>query len=129
MIKSDATLEELELLVGNLKTHWIQMEIYKVFIITVIVVIALCGAIYSIYLRNCKQKKKKIYVYPETKNKYLAKGIVKMKDTLSSKWIDAVLYISFKNGEYYVRDKRQFLDKFVTLEDWEESNNGNVKSR
>ena len=23
MIKSDATLEELELLVGNLKTHWI----------------------------------------------------------------------------------------------------------
>lgn len=104
------------------------MEICKVFIITVIVVIALCGAIYSIYLMNCEQKKN-IYVYPKTKNKYLAKGIVKMKDTLSNEWIDAVLYISFKNEQYYVRDKRQFLDKFVTLEDWEESNNGNVKSR
>lgn len=52
-----------------------------------------------------------------------------MKDTLSNEWIDAVLYSSLKNGQYYVRDKRQFLDKFVTLEDWEESNNGNVKSR
>lgn len=66
-------------------------------------------------------------IYPKTKNKYLAKGIVKMKDTLSNEWIDAV--ISLKNEQYYVRDKRQFLDKFVTLEDWEERNNGNVKSR
>lgn len=104
------------------------MEICKVFIITVIVVIALCGAIYSIYLMNCKQKKK-IYVYPKTKNKYLVKGIVKMKDTLSLEWVDAVLYISLKNGNYYVREEKQFFDKFVTLEDWEESNNGNVKSR
>lgn len=104
------------------------MEICKVFIITVIVVIALCGAIYAIYLMNCTQKKN-IYVYPKTKNKYLVKGIVKMKDTLSNKWIDAVLYMSLENGHYYVREKKQFLDKFVTLEDWEESNNGNVKSR
>lgn len=104
------------------------MEICKVFIITVIVVIALCGAIYSIYLMNCEQKKK-IYVYPKTKNKYLVKGIVKMKDTLSLEWVDAVLYISLKNGNYYVREEKQFFDKFVTLEDWEESNNGNVKSR
>lgn len=102
------------------------MEICKVFIITVIVVIALCGAIYSIYLMNCEQKKN-IYVYPKTKNKYLAKGIVKMKDTLSNEWIDAVLYISLKNVQYYVRDKRQFLDKFVTLKEWEE-NGGNDKS-
>ena len=48
-----------------------------------------------------------------------------MKDMDSGEWIDAVLYMS----HYYVREKRQFLDKFVTLEDWEESNNGNVKSR
>lgn len=94
------------------------MEIWKVFILTVIVVIALCGAIYAIYSMNCEQKKN-IYVYPKTKNRYLVKGIVKMKDTLSNEWIDAVLYISLKNGQHYVRDKRQFLDKFKTLEDWE----------
>lgn len=97
------------------------MEICKVFIITVIVVIALCGAIYSIYLMNCEHKKN-IYVYPKTKNKYLVKGIVKMKDTLSLEWIDAVLYISLKNGNYYVREEKQFFDKFVTLKEWEETN-------
>ena len=104
------------------------MEIWKVFIITVIVVIALCGLIYTIHLLSCNQKNG-IYVYPKTKNQYYAKGIVKMKDMDSGEWIDAVLYMSLKNGHYYVREKRQFLDKFVTLEDWEESNNGNVKSR
>lgn len=103
------------------------MEIWKVLVVTVVVVIALCW-LYTIHLLSCEQKKR-IYVYPKTKNQYYAKGIVKMKDMDSGEWIDAVLYMSLKNGHYYVREKRQFLDKFVTLEDWEESNNGNVKSR
>lgn len=97
-------------------------------VVTVVVVIALCGLIYTIHLLSCNQKKG-IYVYPKTKNQYYAEGIVKMKDMDSGEWIDAVLYMSLKNGHYYVREKRQFLDKFVTLEDWKESNNGNVKSR
>ena len=104
------------------------MEIWKVWVVTVVVVIALCGLIYTLHLLNCEQKRR-IYVYPKTKNQYYAKGIVKMKDMDSGEWIDAVLYVSLKNGNYYVREKRQFLDKFVTLEDWEESNNRNVKSR
>lgn len=104
------------------------MEIWKVLVVTVVVVIALCWLIYTIHLLNCNQKKR-IYVYPKTKNQYYAKGIIKMKDMDSGEWIDAVLYMSLKNGHYYVREKRQFLDKFVTLKDWEESNNGNVKSR
>ena len=98
------------------------------FIIILVLVVASIGLVWLLYKANGLQKKN-IYVYPKTKNKYLVKGIVKMKDTLSNEWIDAVLYISLKNEQYYVRDKRQFLDKFVTLEDWEESNNGNVKSR
>lgn len=98
------------------------------FIIILVLVVASIGLVRLLYKANELQKKN-IYVYPKTKNKYLVKGIVKMKDTLSNEWIDAVLYISLKNEQYYVRDKRQFLDKFVTLEDWEESNNGNVKSR
>lgn len=98
------------------------------FIIILVLVVVSIGLVWLLYKANELQKKN-IYVYPKTKNKYLVKGIVKMKDTLSNEWIDAVLYISLKNEQYYVRDKRQFLDKFVTLEDWEESNNGNVKSR
>ena len=50
-----------------------------------------------------------------------------MKDTDSGEWIDAVLYISLKNGNYYVRDKRQFLGKFVTLKEWKK-NGGNDKN-
>lgn len=98
------------------------------FIIILVLVVASIGLAWLSYKANEFQKKN-TYVYPKTKNKYLVKGIVKMKDTLSNEWIDAVLYISLENGQYYVRDKRQFLDKFVTLKDWEESNNGNVKSR
>ena len=104
------------------------MEICKVLVVTVAVVTALCGLIYIIHLLGCRQKKR-TYVYPRTRNQYYAKGIVKMKDMDSGKWVDAVLYMSLKNGHYYVREKRQFLGKFVTLEDWEESNNGNAKSR
>lgn len=103
------------------------MENWQVFVLTAVVVIALiCGAIYIAHLINCNQKKR-TYVYPKTKNQYYAGGIVKMKDTDSGEWIDAVLYMSLKNGHYYVRDKRQFLDKFVTLEEWEK-NGGNDKS-
>lgn len=74
-----------------------------------------------LYYSN-KSQKSQIYVYPKTKNQYLVKGIVKMKDTLSLEWVDAVLYISLKNGNYYVREEKQFFDKFVTLKDWEETN-------
>lgn len=45
-----------------------------------------------------------------------------MKDTLSLGWVDAVLYISLKNGNYYVREEKQFFDKFITLKEWEETN-------
>lgn len=88
------------------------------FIIILVLVVASIGLVWLLYKANELQKKN-IYVYPETKNKYLVKGVVKMKDTLSNKWVDAVLYINLKSEQYYVRDKRQFLDKFVTLEDWE----------
>lgn len=105
---------------------FIDMEIWQVFVLTVVVVIVLCRLIYTIHLLSGEQKKR-IYVYPKTKNQYYTKGIVKMKDMDSGEWIDAVLYMSLKNGHYYVRDKRQFLDKFVTLKDWEK-NGGNDKS-
>lgn len=91
------------------------------FIIILILIVILACLAWLLYKAN-KLQKKNIYVYPKTKNKYLAKGIVKMKDINSGEWTDAVLYVSMKNGHHYVRDKRQFLDKFVTLKDWEKTN-------
>lgn len=95
-------------------------------IIIVILIVAIAGLAWLL-CRVSELQKRDIYVYPKTKNQYYAKGVVKMKDTDSGEWIDAVLYMSLKNGHYYVRDKRQFLDKFVTLKEWEK-NGGNDKS-
>jgi hypothetical protein len=88
------------------------------FIIILIMIVIFACLVWLLYKANELQKKN-IYVYPKTKNKYLVKGIVKMKDTLSLEWVDAVLYISLKNGNYYVREEKQFFDKFVTLKEWE----------
>ena len=88
------------------------------FVIVLVLIVASIGLVWLLYKANELQKKN-IYVYPKTKNKYLVKGIVKMKDTLSLGWVDAVLYISLKNGNYYVREEKQFLDKFVSLKEWE----------
>lgn len=88
------------------------------FIIILILIVIFACLVWLLYKANELQKKN-IYVYPKTKNKYLIKGIVKMKDTLSLEWVDAVLYISLKNGNYYVREEKQFFDKFVTLKEWE----------
>lgn len=95
------------------------------FVIVLVLIVASIGLVWLLYKANELQKKN-IYVYPKTKNKYLVKGIVKMKDTLSLEWVDAVLYISLKNGNYYVREEKQFLDKFVTLKEWEKQD-GNSK--
>lgn len=88
------------------------------FVIVLVLIVVSIGLVWLLYKANELQKKN-IYVYPKTKNKYLVKGIVKMKDTLSLEWVDAVLYISLKNGNYYVREEKQFLDKFVSLKEWE----------
>lgn len=95
------------------------------FVIVLILIVASIGLVWLLYKANESQKKN-IYVYPKTKNKYLVEGIVKMKDPLSLEWVDAVLYSSLKNGYYYVREEKQFFDKFVTLKEWEKQD-GNSK--
>lgn len=69
----------------------------------------------GVYVKNVID----LYITLQTKNKYLVKGIVKMKDINSGEWTDAVLYVSMKNGNYYVREEKQFFDKFITLKEWE----------
>lgn len=101
------------------------MEMYKIIVIGIIVSIICVGLYLAIIYQN-KKDKERIYVYIKTKNKYIVKGIIKMKDTLTLKWVDAVLYISLKNGNYYVREEKQFFDKFITLKEWEKQG-GKVK--
>ncbi|WEY17558.1 hypothetical protein [Kolpuevirus frurule] len=104
----------------------LNIKVMSEIIIVLILIVASIGLVWLLYKANELQKKN-IYVYPKTKNKYLVKGIVKMKDTLSLEWIDAVLYISLKNGNYYAREEKQFFDKFITLKEWEKQDG--TKSR
>lgn len=86
----------------------------RLFIVLIVAFAVLVGLLYKTFNRD----KENIYVYPKTKNRYLAKGIVKMKDSAANEWVDAILYISLKNGNYYVREEKQFFDKFITLKEW-----------
>lgn len=95
------------------------------FIIILILIVIFACLVWLLYKANELQKKN-IYVYPKTKNKYLIKGIVKMKDTLSLEWVDAVLYISLKTGEIFIRERKDFLKQFITLKEWEKQD-GNSK--
>ena len=83
----------------------LNIKVMSEFVIVLVLIVASIGLVWLLYKDNELQKKN-IYVYPKTKNKYLVKGIVKMKDTLSLEWVDAVLYISLKNGNYYVREEK-----------------------
>ena len=49
--------------------------------------------------------------------KYTVQRELKMKDPTSRKWLDAVIYKAWHTGEFYCRDKQEFLQKFELCED------------
>lgn len=42
-----------------------------------------------------------------------------MKNPVSGGWFNALIYQGMENGELYVREYKDFFDKFVKLLDWE----------
>lgn len=42
-----------------------------------------------------------------------------MKNPVSGEWFNALIYQGMGNGELYVREYKDFFDKFVKLLDWE----------
>lgn len=43
----------------------------------------------------------------------------RMKNTVSGEWFNALIYKGMDDGELYVREYKDFFDKFVKLSDWE----------
>lgn len=43
----------------------------------------------------------------------------RMKNPVSVEWFNALIYQGMGNGELYVREYKDFFDKFVKLLDWE----------
>lgn len=77
------------------------METWKIIVFVVILVLLMLGAWYAIKLQ-WKELEKRTYVYPKTGHKYMPLYRCRME-----------------NGELYVREYKDFFDKFVKLLDWE----------
>ena len=60
-----------------------------------------------------------IYVHTKTGNRYriIQECLMKIDGT----WKDAVVYVSEKNGEMYVREYSDFVLNFKTLSEWKEN--------
>ena len=65
-----------------------------------------------------KEWKKKVYVYPKTEHLYMPLYRCRMKNPTSGEWFDAIIYKGIEDEKYYVRERKDFLDKFVKLKDW-----------
>ena len=88
----------------------------------IIVAIATIAGFYAIKLR-LKEIRGKLYVYPKNGHQYMPLFRCRMKCPASGEWFDALIYQDYNTKHLYVRDKKDFFDKFVKLKDYENGNN------
>lgn len=91
--------------------------------VVIILIVVVLGILF--YIANkitIKESEKNIYVYPKTGNQYKVIYRCKMKLPIERTWIDAMIYIGLKDGNFYVRERKDFFDKFVKLNDWKNGN-------
>ena len=100
------------------RVGFIDMEIWRIVIPVVIFILYVIGVWYVMRLR-VKKIRSKTYVYPKTGHKYMPLYRCRMKNPVSGEWFNALIYQGMENGELYVREYKDFFDKFVKLLDWE----------
>ena len=84
-------------------------------------IVAIVG-FYVIKLR-LKEIRGKLYVYPKNGHQYMPLFRCRMKCPASGKWFDALIYQDYNTKHLYVRERKDFLDKFVKLKDWKNGDN------
>lgn len=97
------------------------MTAQSLFIMLLVIAIILVGLVALIF-ELCRIYKGKIYIHIETGKEYMPESVIQMKHPVTRKWVDAVLYRSLENGNIYVREREDFIEKFVRLVDKEEAN-------
>lgn len=98
------------------------MEIWKIIVFVVILTVLMLGAWYTIKLQG-KDLEKRLYIYPKTEHKYMPLYRCRMKCPVSGEWFDAVIYKGLDDGgKYYVREREDFLNKFIKLIGWKDGN-------
>ena len=97
------------------------MEIWRIVIPVVIFILCVIGVWYVIRLR-VKEIRSRTYVYPKTEHTYLPIYRYKLKCPSTGEWFDAIIYKGVEDEKYYVRERKDFFDKFVKLNDWKNGN-------
>lgn len=84
----------------------------------VLIVVAILATVATVLTLVTAYKRDQhfIYVHTKTGNKYRIIQECKMK--YGGKWMDAIAYISEKDGEIYVREYNDFVLNFKTLSEW-----------
>lgn len=94
------------------------MEAWRIAIPIIFLIVACIGAYYTIRIM-VKERNERAYVYPKTGHKYMPLYRCRMKNPVSGEWLNALIYQGMENNELYVREYKDFFDKFVKLLDWE----------
>ena len=98
------------------------METWRIIIPIAVFILCSLGAWYLVKLR-LKEIREQLYVYPKNGHYYEPLFRCRMKNPTSREWFDAIIYQDYNTKHLYVRERKDFLDKFVKLNDWENGNN------
>lgn len=88
-------------------------------ILVCLVIFLIIGALYC-FKQLRKDLDKRLYIYPKTEHTYLPIYRCKLKCPLTGEWFDAIIYKGVEDEKYYVRERKDFFDKFVKLNDWKD---------
>ena len=98
------------------------METWRIAIPIVVLVLFTISAWYIIKLRQ-EEIRSEMYVYPKNGHHYLPLFRCRMKCPATGEWFDALIYQDYNTKHLYVRDKKDFFDKFVKLTEYNNGNN------
>ena len=98
------------------------MEYWRIFIPMAILILCTIGVWYTVRLMR-KEQRDRMYVYPKNGHQYLPLYGCRMKCPASGEWIDALVYQDCNTKHLYVMDRKDFLDKFVKLTEYNNGDN------
>lgn len=94
------------------------METWRILVFIAILAVLFIGAWYAIKLKG-EELREQLYVYPKNGHHYLPLFRFRMKCPTSGEWFDAIICQDYNTKHLYVRERKDFFDKFVKLIDWE----------
>lgn len=93
----------------------------RIIILIFFIIFSIICAWFTIKFLN-KNFNNRLYIYPKTGHTYLPLYKCKLKCPSTGEWFDAIIYKGMEDEECYVRERKDFFDKFVKLKDWKNGN-------